>query len=63
MSLSPELLTLEPPGDAVGSAGERNKGDRIGEIEVVLGTGDAAVRSSASSRSRRSLTCVNLGNG
>jgi len=59
MSLSPELLTLKALGETVGSAGEGNAGERIKATEDVLDTGDAA-RSSASSRSRRSLVRVNL---
>jgi hypothetical protein len=62
MSLSPELLTLKPLGEVVGSAGERDAGDRINEIEELLDAGHAAARSSMSSRSRRSLVRVNLGN-
>lgn len=60
MSLSPELLTLKPLGETVGSVGECNAGDRTNETEDVLDNGDAVVRSSASSRSRRWLMRVNL---
>ena len=44
------------------SAGERDAGERINEIEDALEMGDVvARRSSESSRSSRSFTCVDHG--
>lgn len=63
MSRSPELLTLKLPGETVGSAGEREAGERINETDDVLDTADVIARSSESSRSRRSFTRVNLEDG
>jgi hypothetical protein len=61
ISLSPVLLTLKPLGETVGRAGEGSAGDRMNETEDALDTVDVAARSSASSRSRRSLMRVSLG--
>jgi len=60
MSRSPELLTLKPPGETVGSAGERDTGERTNETEDVLDIVDVIARSSESSCSKRSFTRVNL---
>jgi hypothetical protein len=62
ISLSPELLTLKPVGETVGSAEERGAGDRKNDIEDARDTGDITARSSESSRSRRSLMRVSLEN-
>jgi hypothetical protein len=62
ISLSPELLTLNPLGETVGSVGDRSAGDRKNEIEGVLDAGDTAARSSESSRSRRSFIPFSLDN-
>ena len=62
MSLSPEALVLILVGEAVGSMEGPTTGDRKNETDATE-TGDAAARNSASSSSRLSLMCVNLGNG